>query len=157
MPSPPESGVTIVVIEMEPGLVYVKVMDPKPDPDRIEFCLRRTIDEWFKAHPQFVIDRAQAVADHGEMQGIHVWYHVNDHQPQAANPEPQQPPTSLNIEVHGQILTLLPREHIEAFVEEAIRFCRSQQDRQNTFVAINPRRIAVILSGMRGRVLSAYR
>ena len=45
MPSPPENKVTTVVIEMEPGLVYIKIMDPKPAPDRIEFCLRRTIDE----------------------------------------------------------------------------------------------------------------
>jgi hypothetical protein len=147
--------VTIVVIEMEPGLVYVKVMDPKPAPDRIEFCLRRTIDEWFNAHPQFVIHRAQAVADHGEMQGIHVWYHAKDQQPQPTNPKPQQPPTSLNIEVHNQILQQLPKEYIEAVVEDAIGIWRSQQDRQDTLVAINPRRIAVILDKQanRGAVL----
>ena len=155
MPSPPENKVTTVVIEMEPGLVYVKIMDPKPAPDRIEFCLRRTIDEWFNAHPQFVIDRAQAVADHGEMQGIHVWYHVKDHQSEPTTAKPQQQPTSLNIEVHNQILHHVSKEYIEAVVEDAMGIWRSYQDRQDTLVAINPRRIAVILDRQanRGAVL----
>lgn len=43
------SEVTTVVIEMELGWVYVKIADPKPDPDRIEFFLRRTINDWFDA------------------------------------------------------------------------------------------------------------
>ena len=104
MPSPPENKVTTVVIEMEPGSVFFKIIDPKPAPDQIEFYVRRTIDDWFSAHPQFVIDRTQALIDQGEMQGIHVWYHAKDQQPQPTNPKPQQPPTSLNIEVHNQIL-----------------------------------------------------
>jgi hypothetical protein len=155
MPSPAENKVTTVVIEMEPGVVYVKIMDPKPATDRIEFCLRRTIDEWFNAHPQFVIDRAQAVADHGEMQGIHVWYHVNDRQPDPKKPKPQQPPTSFNIEVHPHILTQLAKEHVEAVVEDALGIWRSYEDRQDTLVAIIPRRIAVILDRQanRGAVL----
>ncbi len=100
MPSSPENKVTIVVIEMEPGSVFVKIIDPKPAPDQIEFYVRRTIDDWFSAHPQFVIDRTQALIDQGAMQGIQVWYHANDHKPQPTNPKPQQQPTSLNIEVH---------------------------------------------------------
>ena len=90
MPAPQENKVTIVVIEMEPGRVYVKIIDPKPSSDQIEFYLRQTIDDWFNTHPQFVIDRTQAIADHGEMQGIQVWYHVNVHQPQPTTPQPQQ-------------------------------------------------------------------
>ncbi len=39
MPSPPENKVTTVVIEMEPGSVFVKIIDPKPAPDQIEFYL----------------------------------------------------------------------------------------------------------------------
>ena len=66
MPSPPENKVTTVVIEMEPGSVFVKIIDPKPAPDQIEFYLRRTIDDWFSAHPQFVIDRTQALIDQGQ-------------------------------------------------------------------------------------------
>jgi hypothetical protein len=151
MPSPPENKVTTVVIEMEPGSVFVKIIDPKPAPGQIEFYLRRTIDDWFSAHPQFVIDRTQALIDQGEMQGIHVWYHVNDHQPQPTIPKPQQPPTSLNIEVHNQILHQVSKEYIEAVVQDAIGIWRSYQDRQDTLVAINPRRIAVILDRQANR------
>ena len=45
MSSNPSSEVTTVVIEMEPGWVYVKIGDPKPEPDRIEYFLRCTIDD----------------------------------------------------------------------------------------------------------------
>ena len=69
MPSNPNSDVTTVVIEMEPGWVYVKIAEPKPDPSRIEFFLRRTIDDWFGANPIFVIDKAEAITNHGEMLG----------------------------------------------------------------------------------------
>ena len=44
MSSNTDENVTTVVIEMEPGWVYVKIVAPKPAPDRIEFFLRRTID-----------------------------------------------------------------------------------------------------------------
>ena len=155
MPSPPENKVTTVVIEMEPGSVFFKIIDPKPAPDQIEFYVRRTIDDWFSAHPQFVIDRTQALIDQGAMQGIQVWYHANDQKPQPTNPKPQQQPTSLNIEVHNQILHQVSKEYIEAVVEDAMGIWRSYQDRQDTLVAINPRRIAVILDRQanRGAVL----
>ena len=115
MPSSPENKVTTVVIEIEPGSVF-QSLDPKPAPDQIEFYVRRTIDDWFSVHPQFVIDRTQALIDQGEMQGIQVWYHANDHKPQPTNPKPQQQPTSLNIEVHNQILHQVSKEYIEAVV-----------------------------------------
>ena len=67
MPSNPSGEVTTVVIEMEPGWVYVKIADPKPEPDRIEFFLRRTIDDWFDTHPKFVIDKAEAKKVTSEM------------------------------------------------------------------------------------------
>jgi hypothetical protein len=66
------SDVTTVVIEIEPGWLYIKAADPKPAPEQIEDFLRRTIDQWFEAHPNFIIDRAEAVTSHGVMQGIHV-------------------------------------------------------------------------------------
>ena len=44
MDSQPSDNVTTVVIEMEPGWIYVKVAAPKPHLDRIEFFLRRTVD-----------------------------------------------------------------------------------------------------------------
>lgn len=78
MTSNPSGDVTTVVIEMEPGWVYVKIADPKPAQDRIDFFLRRTIDDWFNARPTFVIDKAEAITNHGEMLGIHVWFHEAD-------------------------------------------------------------------------------
>ena len=50
MPSSPENKVTTVVIEMEPGSIFFKIIDPKPAPDQIEFYLRRTIDDWFSSN-----------------------------------------------------------------------------------------------------------
>jgi hypothetical protein len=145
MPSHPESQWNFVAIQMEPGSVYFKYIDAKPTLDQIEYHVRQAVERWTRANPQFVIDRAQPVANNGALQGIHAWYHVNDHQLEATGLAPQQPPTSLNIDVHKQVLTQLPREHIEAVIDDAIRIWRSYPDRQETLVAINPRRIAVIL------------
>ena len=63
-------NVTSVVIEMEPGKVFVKVADPKLPAHRIEFFLRRAVEDWFKARPSFVIDRSEAIADQGEILGL---------------------------------------------------------------------------------------
>ena len=84
MSSPDERNATTVVIEMAPGWIYVKIVEPKPEPDRIELLLGLTIEQWFNAHPQFVIDKTQAVTEHGILQGINVWYHVDDRQPDAS-------------------------------------------------------------------------
>ena len=65
MPSPDERNATTVVIEMKPGWIYVKVGEPKPEPDRIELLLRLTIEHWSHAHPQFVIDKTERVTEHG--------------------------------------------------------------------------------------------
>ena len=61
----------------------------------------------------------------------------------------------MNIEVHSQILQQLPKEHIEAVVDDVMQIWRSFQDRHDTLIAINPRRIAVILDKQanRGAVL----
>ncbi len=55
----------------------------------------------------------------------------------------------------NQILHQVSKEYIEAVVQDAIGIWRSYQDRQDTLVAINPRRIAVILDKQanRGAVL----
>ena len=151
MPSPEETNATTVVMEMEPGWIYVKIAEPKPEPDRIEMLLRLTIEQWFNAHPQFVIDKAQAITDHGVMQGIHVWYHVNDRQPEPVSPERPQQVISLAVEVHIQVFRQLPMEHIEAVVDEAIEIWRSHQDGHGTMVVISPRRIAVVLDKQANR------
>jgi hypothetical protein len=151
MPSPDERSATTVVIEMEPGRIYVKIAEPKPEPNRIELLLRLTIEQWFNAHPQFVIDKAEAVTDHGVMQGIHVWYHVNDRQPEPVSPERPQQVISLAVEVHIQVFRQLPMEHIEAVVDEAIQIWRSHPDGHGTTVLISPRRIAVVLDKQANR------
>lgn len=154
MPSRDDQCATVVVIELGAGQLYVKIIDPKPAPDRIEFYLRRTINAWSNDHPQFVIDRSEAFSDHGGLQGIHVWYHVNAHS-EPTGPNPQQPPTSMTIEVHGLVIGHVPKEHIEAVVGEVMQIWRENPSRGDTLVAVNPRRIAVILDKQanRGAVL----
>lgn len=154
MSTNPSDNVTTVVIEMEPGWVYVKIADPKPALDRIEFFLRRTIDEWFDARPAFVIDRAEAITNHGEMLGIHVWYYVAGDRPQPTSP-PKPLPDSFTIEVHDQIAQQHSKEYVEAVLDDAMRILPSYQHRQDTLVVINPRRVAVILDkqARRGAVI----
>lgn len=155
MPLPPENDVTAVVIEMEPGRVYVKIMDPVPSPDRAESLLRQTVDHWFGDRPHFVIDRTENVAEAGVLRGIHVWYHLDDRRGERASTASRQPSTSLAIEVHDQILRQLPKEYIEAVVDDAVTMWRRIQSRPGTTVVINPRRIVVLLDGRanRGAVL----
>ena len=121
-----------MVIEMAPGWIYVKIAEPKPEPARIELLLGLTIEQWFNAHPQFVIDKTESLTEHGTLQGINVWYHVDDRQPVPVNPEPPQQVSSLAIELHDQIRQQLPMEHIEAVVDEAIQIWRSHQDGYGT-------------------------
>lgn len=150
--------VTTVVIEMEPGWVYVKIADPKPEPNRIEFFLRRTIDDWFNARPTFVIDKAEAITNHGEMLGIHVWFHETDQPQQERQPEAGAVPGTLTVEVHRQIAQKFSREYVEAVLDDALKILPSYQDRQDTLVVINPRqasrarnRIAARSCGAGGR------
>ncbi len=155
MTSNPNGNITTVVIEMEPGWLYVKIADPKPEPDRIEFFLRRTIDDWFDAHPTFVFAKAEAITNHREMLGIHVWYHEGN-EPQQKTPHTGEAPVdTFSVEVHGQIAQQFSREYIEAVVDDALRILPSYKDRQDSLVVINPRRVAVILDkhAKRGAVL----
>jgi hypothetical protein len=73
MPSPYDRSVTLVEIELERGWIYVKLAEPKPEPDRGDLLLRLTIDHWFSAHPHFVMNKTQAVIEGGIVQGINVW------------------------------------------------------------------------------------
>jgi len=155
MSSPDEASATTLVIEMKPGWIYVKLAEPKPDPQRIELLLRLTIDQWFNTYPQYVIDKTQSVTDHGTLQGVHVWYHVDDRQSRPVNPELPKQPISLTVQVSNQVLQQVPKEHIEAVVDEAMQIWRSHQDCHGTVVVINPQGIAVILEKQinRGAVL----
>jgi hypothetical protein len=155
MPSPDEKNANTVVIDMARGWIYVKIVEPKPEPDRIERLLGLTIEQWFNAHPQFVIDKTVGLTEHGTLHGINVWYHVDDRQHVPVNPEPPQQVSSLAIEVHHQIREQLPTEHIEALIDEAMKMCRSHQDGSGTTFVISPRRIAVVLDKQanRGAVL----
>ncbi len=144
MDSQSSDNVTTVVIEMKPGWIFVKVADPKPPVDRIEFFLRRTVDDWFDARPALVIDRAEAITNQGEILGLHVWYHATSDRPKPTSP-PKPPPNSFTIEVHGQIAQQHSKEYIEAVVASAIEILPSYRHRRDTLVVINPRRVAVIM------------
>ena len=138
-----------------PGWVYVKIADFTSEPDRMEFFPRRTIDDWFDDHPKFVIDKAEAITNHGEMLGIHVRFHEAD-EPQKKTPQKAEAPMdTISIEVHGQIAQKFSKEYIEAVVDDALKILPSYRDRQDTLVVINPRRVAVLLDKQahRGAVL----
>lgn len=140
-----EGRVRVVVIPMEPGLVYVKLMDPKPAPDQTESCLRQTIKQWFKDHPGFVIDRAETVTDDGQMQGVQVWYHDGAPGSEPAGPASGPAPTAFSIEVHQLVADRFPKEYIEAVISEAMLILPAYKNRQDTLVVINPRRLAIIV------------
>ena len=154
-PSPDDRAATTLVIEMKPGWIYFKIAEPKPEPDMIEWFLRLTIRQWLHQHPQFVIDKTEAVTERGILQGINVWYRLNEQQMGPVSPEPPQQPSSLAFAVDHQVFQQLPREHIEALINEALEVCRPQQDWQGSLVVINPGRIAVVLDkqAKRGAVL----
>lgn len=145
MPFPDESPATTMVIELEPGRIYVKIGDPVPEPDRVELLLRLTIDQWFTTHPQCVMDKTQPVAEDGALRGVHVWYHVDDRQPQPVEPELPRQRTALVIQVSEEIRQQVPLEHFEAVVDEAIQISRSRHDWEGTQVVVNAQGIAVIL------------
>jgi hypothetical protein len=151
MSEPAEGRVRVVVIPVEPGLVYVKLMDPKPAPDLTESCLRQTINQWFKAHPGFVIDRAETVTDHGQMQGVQVWYHDGAPSSEPATSAYGPAPTAFSIEVHKGVADRFPKEYIEAVISDAMLILPAYAHRQDTLVVINPRRLAVILDGQVSR------
>jgi hypothetical protein len=140
-----DDNATTVVILREPGLVYVKIADPKPGRERIEPLLRKTIDIWFNARPQLAIDRSEAVVEDDEMQGIHVWYHVIDHPRELTNAHPPEQSTSMTIEVHGAVAEHFPKEYVEAVIGDAVQISLAYKDRPDTLVVVNPRRIAAIL------------
>jgi hypothetical protein len=151
MPPPDEQNANVVVIEMEPGWIHVKIAEPKPEPDRTELLLQLTIDHWINANPRLVIDGMQAVTEHGTLQGIDVWYHAIDRQGEPALPGPRELPVSLALEVHNQVFQQLPKEHIEALFDEAKQIWRSLQDEHRTLVVINPGRVAVVLDKQANR------
>ena len=147
MPPRDYEEATVVVIELEGGQVYFKMIEPKPEPQRVEKLLRLTIDAWFNARPQFVIDRTHPVGEGGETLGIQVWFHCefDERLPQSYSASSSDNPIPLTIEVSETILRQLPKEHLEAVVEEAVQLWHSQPHQQGTLMVINTRRIAVIL------------
>ena len=62
---------------------------------------------------------------------------------------------SISIEVHGLIAQKFSKEYIEAVVDDALKILPSYEDRQDTLVVINPRRVTVLLDkqASRGAVL----
>ena len=145
MSTPDETMGTILVIEMKPGWIYVKIGEPKLEPDQIDFLLGQAIKRWFGTHPTYVIDKTQPVTESGRVQGINVWYHAHEQQPQPADPELPRQPQPLTLAVHNQVFQQMPKEHIEAVIDEALQICRSQPGWRGTLVVVTPGRIAVVL------------
>jgi hypothetical protein len=140
---------TVIVIEMGQGHVYVKIVEPRPEPQRTDLLLRRTIEAWFKSRPQLVIDRTESVAEAGEIVGFHVWYHAAENL--AVQSRHADEPESMMIEVSQHVLRQLPKERVEAVVQEAMLARNENQAGQDSVVVVNARRIAVILDSLANR------
>jgi hypothetical protein len=152
MSSNPNDDVTTVAIELEPGSVYFKIADPKPDPSRIEFFLRRAIEEWLIAHPQLGIAKVRSFVHEGVMAGIHVWFRpVSELPDEVSEEEGSLPGSAMPIEVHGLISQSFSREYIEAVIGSAFEILPSYQDRKGTLVMINRRRVAIVIDKQAGR------
>jgi len=145
-------NVTTVAIEMEPGWMFFKVADPQPEPSRIEFLLRKTIEVWFAERPTLTIRKTTAITSQGEILGVHVWYD------QAATEAPKKDgPVEFGFDIHGQITAAYSREYIEAVLADALRILSRQNASTEALVVINPRRVAVTLDNQtnRGKVIPA--
>jgi hypothetical protein len=60
-----------------------------------------------------------------------------------------------NVEVHGRIAKDFSKEYVEAVVNDALKILPSYEERKETLVVVNPRRVAVILDtqARRGMVI----
>jgi hypothetical protein len=129
------------------------MVEPKPEPQQVEMLLRKTISAWFAARPEAVIERTQPVVEAGQTSGIQVWYgqNVAEHLPLPPLPAPADLPGLLTFEVSESVRQQLPKEHIEAVIEEAIQVWNDSHDRDGTLAVVNARRIVVIIDGRASR------
>lgn len=142
-----DQGATVVVIEMGPGHVRVRFAGASPEPPRADLLIRRTIDAWFSARPHLVIDRVQPVIEAGEPLGADVWFHAVEAPmpPSSDFPVHEAPPWT--IEVSGHVLGMLPKEYLEAVIDEAMGVWNEEVARRGSLVVVNARRIGVIVDG----------
>lgn len=155
MSLPDDGNVTIAVIQMEPGWIYVKVAGPRPEPQGAELLLRKTIEDWFEHRPHLSVSSMEAVTDNGEIQGINVWFSGAIDRAEPGEKPPARRPGLLKFEVHHLIHDRVKKEHWEAIFDEAAHHWLGKKAWFGTMVAINPRRIAVVLDSReyRGAIL----
>ena len=55
------------------------------------------------------------------------------------------PESTMPIEVHADVAKSFSKEYVEAVITDAMKILPSYQNRQDTLVGINPRRIAVFI------------
>ena len=65
------------------------------------------------------------------------------------------PESTMPIEVHPEVAKLFAKEYVEAVVIDAMKILPAYQQRKDTLVVINPRRVAVIIDkqARRGAVI----
>ncbi len=153
----PGGNVTTIVIQLEPGWVYVKVAEPKPPPERIEFFLKRTIEDWFSDHPGFAIDRAEQVFRGDELLGMHVWYREKGNAPSAETRtrKSSRRTKTFAFEIHEKLAKPWTREYIEAVVDDALKILPTFEQRNDTHIIVNRRQVGVIIdpTASRGAVV----
>ncbi len=145
MPSSEKPPATVVMTGLEPGLVYFQIVEPNLPHDRVELLLIKSIDTWFQANPQYVLDRTQDRFQAGRLRGIHVWYdELATQEPRSTHPSVVVP-TTLTFDVSESILNSVTREYLEALVAEATEIASSHPHSVPSLVIVNARKIAVVI------------
>ncbi|MGE0533445.1 MAG: hypothetical protein AB7O68_00620 [Pirellulales bacterium] len=126
--------IKLQVYELESDWLLIVFQGSKPPVEKRAFWLNRSLTDWLGAHPGRTITGTLLVMHHGELLAIHVWL---DAPARAADQQVQ-------LKVRHSLLGSLPKEHLEALLQEAYRifFERSEVP---VLTVVNRRGIAVLM------------
>ena len=119
------------VIVIEPGWVVVHFTAPPEASERLSF-LNRTLEDWFRDHPDCKLESVHPVESGGVLRGLNAYYHM----------EVRREGT-LKLRVDAALLGQYGQEYIEAVVSEAIPQWTRPTLPANTFAIVNRRHVAI--------------
>lgn len=137
-----DGNANTVAIVVQPGLVFFKIAEPIPNPERTELLLRKTMEHWFSAHPGFLIEDETPVTADGRVVGFHVRYQVTPTQSLS---------NEMAVHVDRRIHEAFSREYIEAVVNDAMGAVPIVWPRGDAMIVVNRRRIALAIDLVAGR------